>query len=485
MLITLKTIEHKIQLCYRKWKGKDIDKILPLPVSGSARKYFRINEPGKNILAVFNDNMKENDAFVGFSAHFLKLGFRVPEVYLYFPEVKIYFLEDLGDITLFSFITETREKGESESVIIDMYKEIISRLVKIQIDGNTGLDYDLCYPRKAFDRQSVMWDLNYFKYYFIRLAGIEFHEQELENDFNRFADFLGEAGTGYFLYRDFQSRNIMLHNGELYFIDYQGGRKGALQYDLASLLYDSKADLSVENRQVLLEDYLDKASKAIDIKRNHFLKYYYPFVFIRLMQAMGAYGYRGYYEKKQHFLASIPYAVENLGYLLKNHLPEIHLPELYRVLHEIAGSQKLAGFKSGKTDNLKVMIYSFSYKNGIPDDFSGHGGGFVFDCRFLPNPGREEKFRGFTGLDSEVIAFLEACSEVSTFLENVEKIVMDAVSNYKLRNFSNLMISFGCTGGQHRSVYFADKLAVFIHEKSNVNVDLIHRELGIHQKLRS
>lgn len=477
----MKTIENKIALAYLKWTGTDVDKMTALPVSGSARKYFRIIHGNQSLLAVYNESIKENDAFVGFTEHFLAIGLNVPEVYHYLKEEKIYFLRDLGDKTLFDFLAETRKNGGSESVIADVYKNAISHLIRFQLEGGNGLDFELCYPRKSFDRQSILWDLSYFKYYFIKLAGIDFNEQELENDFGRFTDLLMEADRDYFLFRDFQSRNIMVSDAGLYFIDYQGGRKGALPYDLASLLFDSKADLSNELKIELLNDYLTKITANNRIDKSAFLKYYYPYVYVRLLQAMGAYGYRGYYERKQHFLASIPYAVENLRYLLENHEPDIHIPELIRVLKEITNSPRLSAFQKEIPNELLVTVNSFSFKNAIPEDQYGHGGGFVFDCRFLPNPGRDEKYRKSTGLDKEVINYLESYSEVNDFLENVSQIVRQAVSNYKERNFTNLMISFGCTGGQHRSVYFASKIAEFIAAGFDVKVELNHRELNLHK----
>lgn len=474
----LKSIENKILQVYKRW-GRDVaSDIIPLQSSGSSRKYYRLTGHKGTILAVYNDNLAENKAFVGFTKHFLNQNLPVPEVYDFFPAENIYFLQDLGDVTLFNYIETNRQRPDFNIGLLKLYRKVIDKLTEFQFNGGIGLDYELCYPRKAFDRQSVLWDLNYFKYYFLKLAGIPFNEQLLENDFNTLAAFLLEASGEYFLYRDFQSRNIMIFRDRLYFIDYQGGRMGALQYDLASLLYDAKADLSEALRDELLNYYMDKSAKY-KIDQVKFLKYYFSYVLVRIMQAMGSYGYRGYFERKHHFLASIPFAIRNLKFIMKNHFPEINIPELTTVLQSVTESDNLLKLHDIPSDKLKVSIFSFAYKNGIPEDNSGHGGGFVYDCRYLPNPGREEKFRKMTGYNKEVIEYLEAFPETHDFLHHISQMIDQSIQNYLKRNFSNLMISFGCTGGQHRSVYFANKLGEYIKGKFDVKVEVKHRELGI------
>jgi hypothetical protein len=318
--------------------------------------------------------------------------------------------------------------------------------------------------------------LNYFKYYFLRLAGIPFNEQALEDDFNGLIEFLLKAERDYFLYRDFQSRNVMLRGGNPSFLDYQGGRKGALQYDIASLLYDAKADLPPELRQELLDHYIDRLSDFIDLKRPVFMEHYYAYVYVRIMQALGAYGFRGFYERKTHFLQSVPYALKNLRWLLHNVELPIALPTLMHAFKSMVASEKLASLTS-EVENLAVRIFSFSFHRALPADESGHGGGFVFDCRGIPNPGREERFKNLTGKDAAVIEYLNQQKSVHQFLASVMSLVDASVSNYQRRGFKSLMVSFGCTGGQHRSVYLADQLAKYLGGRNGVDVVVRHLEL--------
>jgi len=315
--------------------------------------------------------------------------------------------------------------------------------------------------------------LNYFKYYFLRLAGIPFNEQALEKDFGRLTKFLLSADHDYFLYRDFQSRNIMLRDGQPFFVDYQGGRKGALQYDVASLLYDAKADLPPALRQQLLDHYLDNLRGFIALKRDEFMQYYYAYVYVRIMQAMGAYGFRGFYERKPHFLQSVPYALRNLRWLLHNVELPIAMPTLMDAFKSMVGSEKLQSLAS-ESENMVVRIFSFSFHQGMPKDETGHGGGFVFDCRSLPNPGREERFKDLTGKDGPVIDYLLQQDGVHQFLASVLSLVDASVNAYQRRGFKNLMVSFGCTGGQHRSVYLAEQLAKRLQGRSGLEVAVRH-----------
>jgi aminoglycoside/choline kinase family phosphotransferase len=426
-------------------------------------------------IGVINEDLKENRAFLAFSRHFRGAGLPTPEIYAENADLGVYLEEDLGDTNLFQYLSANRgEKGISEPVLA-VYRKSVKMLPRFQIEAGKTLDYGNCYPRASFDKQSMLWDLNYFKYYFLRLAHIPFNEQALEEDFEVFANFLLEAERTFFLYRDFQSRNIMVKNGEPYFIDYQGGRKGALQYDIASLLCDAKADLPFELRSDLLGLYLDAASALAPIDRAQFMRYYHGFVYIRIIQALGTYGLRGYYERKPHFLQSIPYAIRNLEYLLRTSELPIEIPELLGVIKRLVASSALRQY--GNADlKLTVRIQSFSYRNGIPIDERGHGGGFVFDCRALPNPGKLVRFARMTGKDVEVVEFLEKEPAVAEYLRDVFALIDRTVQNYKSRNFTDLQVAFGCTGGQHRSVYCAQRLARHLQEKHGVRVEVAHRE---------
>lgn len=469
------TEKNEIIQLFEHQFGESVETFEMLPQSGSYREYCRLGNAKRTVIGAMNNDVKENTAFLSFSNHLFHKGIKVPEIYTVSSDLKKYLLEDLGDTTLFAFLSKTREvEGFSEN-IINKYKKVLIALPKIQIIAGKEIDYSVCYPREAFDKQSMMWDLNYFKYYFLKLAKISFDEQALEDDFQLFSNYLLSASSNYFLYRDFQSRNVMLKNEEVYFIDYQGGRRGALQYDLASLLYDGKADIPERIRQQLYAFYIDELKKYMKVDEEKFAAYFKGFVLIRIMQAMGAYGFRGFYEKKEHFLKSIPYALKNLDLLLNNLDLPVELPELVSVLRKLTQSEVLRDI--GKSDSdLTVRITSFSYKKGIPDDPSGNGGGYVFDCRAINNPGRYDEYKKFTGKDLKVQEFLEQKSEMGLFLDAAKKLIEQSVKVYLERGFTHLTISFGCTGGQHRSVYSAEKISEYLQNNYPVNVVLIHRE---------
>ncbi len=472
----LKVKEELIRM-FEGYFKKEMTAFEVLPPSGSYRQYCRIKSENHQAIGTWNQDVQENLAFLKFSEHFFKQSIAVPEIYAVNGAKTCYLQEDLGTVTLFDYITLVREQEGFSEKIISIYKKILIELPKIQITAGQGIDYGYCYPRAAFDKQSMMWDLNYFKYYFLKLARIHFDEQALEDDFESFTNFLLEADGGFFLFRDFQSRNMMLINDRVAFIDYQGGRKGALQYDLASLLYDAKADIPQAIRNELLEFYLDTVEKQLPVDREKFKAFYTGYVLIRIMQAMGAYGFRGFYEKKEHFLKSIPYALENLKYILQNNDIPVPLPELFRVLDAVTRSEYLKQIDTPK-NTLTVRVGSFSYKKGLPDDPSGNGGGFIFDCRAIHNPGRYDEFKPLTGKDPEVIGFLETKSEIADFLTHVLALADQSVKTYLARGFKHLSIYFGCTGGQHRSVYAAEKTAEHLRNNFPVDVVLSHRELG-------
>jgi aminoglycoside/choline kinase family phosphotransferase len=460
---------------FEEWAGEKARSYIALPLSGSYRRYFRIKGRNKSAIGTINSDKKENIAFLEMSRHFFNKGLAVPEIYAEDLDNDIYLQQDLGDTSLYAFLQGMRTGKDFPAELVSFYKRTLDGLILFQLQGGEGFDYSKCYPRDAFDRQSMLWDLHYFKYYFLKLARVPFDEQSLEDDFNKLINLLLEADHNYFLYRDFQSRNVMVVEDKPLFIDYQGGRKGALQYDVASLLYDAKADIPDDVRLELLEHYMNKLSEHITYDKKDFVSHYYGYVLIRMMQAMGAYGFRGFYEKKEHFLQSIPYAIENLKHLLDNVTFSVELPALFMALRNITESEELINI--GKTDSqLTVSVSSFSYKRGIPVDISGNGGGHVFDCRFLHNPGKYPQYKDKTGKDAEVIEFFSKEPEMEHFLDSVYKIISQSVDAYVARGFKHLMVSFGCTGGQHRSVYSAERLTSFLKEKYDVNVILKHVE---------
>jgi aminoglycoside/choline kinase family phosphotransferase len=460
---------------FERWSGETARSFVALPPSGSYREYYRISGREKSALGVFNADLKENTAFVDFSKRFGGVGLQVPQVYEFNPEKDCYLLQDLGDTTLFAFIQGVRKDDEFPDELLQFYKKTLKNLVQFQLKGTDVIDFSKCYPREAFDRQSMLWDLHYFKYYFLKLARIPFDEQLLEDDYNRFIDFLLEADCHYFLYRDFQSRNVMVYNDEPWFIDYQGGRRGALQYDVASLLYDAKANIPNEVRSELLDYYISELKQYIEVEQKAFEAHFYGYVFIRLMQAMGAYGFRGFYEKKEHFLQSIPNALKNLDYLLCHVNLPVELTTLMNTLRDVVKSEVLQSI-TAEGPVLTVSINSFSYKRGIPIDITGNGGGFVFDCRSIHNPGKYSQYLDKTGKDAEVIEFFEKEPEMASFLNNVFAMVDQSVEKYSSRGFRHLMVNFGCTGGQHRSVYSAEKLAEHLLTRYRLKVVVRHLE---------
>lgn len=469
------TVEKVVSDLFSGWYGAEPDSITPLPPSGSNRQYYRIRYKDKSVVAAFNPDVRENLAFLKLSYHFYELGLPVPKVLAEDTNTHCYLLTDLGDTTLFSLLPKRNKPEKLDDHIMSLYKKSIALLPAFQIDAAKNLDFSICYPRHAFDRHSMMWDLNYFKYYFLKISGIQFDEQLLEDDFERFTAHLTQTPANYFMYRDFQSRNIMIVNDSPYYIDYQGGRKGPLAYDIASLLYDAKANIPVEQREELLDHYIDQLEKKIAIDRKEFKLSFYDFVLMRIMQALGSYGFRGGVEKKPLFLASVPFALKNLSWLVENdHLPK-NIPHLGSLIEKIAGINP-SEILSPPPKGLTVKVCSFSYKKGIPADNSGNGGGFVFDCRALPNPGRQEAFKILTGKDPEVIHYLESQGSVRDFIDAAGALVKPAVENYLERNFSSLLVCFGCTGGRHRSVYCAERLGKMLKERYNAKVVVQHME---------
>jgi aminoglycoside/choline kinase family phosphotransferase len=436
-------------------------------LGGSGRAILRLSGPTGSAIGIVYPIREENVAFLEFSRHFRRHGLPIPEIYAEDLANNAYLEEDLGDTTLFEFLSENRNGETISPDAIEAYRKVASILPRFQVEAGRDLNYKVCYPRSSFDRQSIAWDLNYFKYYFLRLASIPFSEQALENDFNRLTKLLLAAPHDYFLYRDFQSRNIMLRNGHPFFLDYQGGRKGALQYDIASLLYDGKADLPPNVRQEMLDYYLDCLAEFIPVDRAAFMEYYYAYVYVRIMQALGAYGFRGFYERK---------ALKNLRWLAHNVKLPIAVPALMECFQGMLSSEKLQHIAAA-TDKLTVRIFSFSFHHQMPTDESGNGGGYIFDARSLPNPGREEQFKQLTGKDAPVIEYLNQQGSVHRYFEHVASLVDSTVAAYQSRGFSNLMVSFGCTGGQHRSVFLAEQLAKHLRDRAGLEIVIRHIEM--------
>jgi aminoglycoside/choline kinase family phosphotransferase len=463
---------------YEQHFHSQADSVKPLQgqLGGSGRAILRLSGNAGTAIGILYPVREENIAFVEFSRHFRRHGLPVPEVYAEDLANNAYLEEDLGDTTLFEFLSENHRGDNIEPPAVEAYRRVVSMLPRFQIEAGRDINYKVCYPRASFDRQSIAWDLNYFKYYFLRLAGIPFSEQALENDFTRLTKLLLAAPHDYFLYRDFQSRNVMLRDGQPFFLDYQGGRRGALQYDIASLLFDGKADLPPALRQDLLDHYLDCLANYAPVDRAAFMEFYYAYVYVRIMQALGAYGFRGFYERKAHFLQSVPYALKNLRWLAHNVKLPVALPALVEAFQGMLSSEKLTHLAPG-TDKLTVRISSFSFHQQIPADESGNGGGFVFDARSLPNPGREERFKQLTGKDAPVIEYLNQEDSVHRYYENVRSLVDASVAAYQRRGFTSLMVSFGCTGGQHRSVFLAEQLACHLRDRDGVRVVVEHIEL--------
>ena len=464
--------------------GETPTEILPIAASGSSRKYYRIVTDKRTLIGTYSENTEENEAFLTFSKHFHDLGLNVPEVFTVNESKTCYLQSDFGDDNLFAHVQKSLMAGGFGENVIQFYKQALKHLVKLQVLGHKGLDYSKAYPTERFDRQAIIDDLNYFKYYFVKPhEEIDFNETRLGKDFKAFADFVSHAPCDFFMYRDFQSRNIMIKDNELYFIDFQGGRKGPLNYDVVSLLYQVKAQIPQAIRDELIQYYKEELKQFVDPEEVKFDLYQPYFVYLRLLQVLGAYGFRGLIQKKSHFIESIPYALKEIQALAQAH-PLTDYPELQHVIQQFSKiEQRYQAILQLPTGKLTVTVNSFSFRKGYPDDFSGNGGGFVFDCRALPNPGREPEFKTKTGRDWEVIDYLMAKPPVHVFLDHVKSIVGQSVENYKERHFSNLMVSFGCTGGQHRSVFFAQTIYEWLKATyPDVHLKLNHIERKIKEE---
>ena len=458
-----------------------------LKQQGSNRIYTREkDENGRSVIRVVGTNRDENRAFLYMARHFHALGLPVPEVLWVSEDEMSYTQEDLGDTLLFDAIKHGRETGSFSQEEHTLLERTLRALAHVQVEGAKDFDWSVCFPVPEMDERSIRWDLNYFKYCFLKGTKIEFSEPKLEDDFDRLVTNLlatidDQQPT--FLYRDCQSRNVMIKDGQPYFIDFQGGRRGPTQYDVASFLWQAKANIPQTLRDELIEAYLDEMSTLNSQLSTLNWKSALPhFVLFRTLQVLGAYGYRGYFERKEHFLNSVPMAIRNMQEVMAELGDEYpYLRELAEGLKNLNNPNSLNNPESPK--NLTVTVYSFSFKRGLPEDESGNGGGYVFDCRSTHNPGKYEEYKQLTGLDQPVIDFLEKDGEILTFLNSVYALVDHHVARFIERDFSHMQVAFGCTGGQHRSVYCAEHLAQHLREKYGVKIHLIHRERGVERWL--
>ena len=502
---------------YEQWKGEAPVQTERLAGAGSNREYYRMTDgEGQSVIGCIGTSRDENHAFVCLTKHFTRRQLPVPQILAVSNDELRYLQTDLGDQSLFNALRVGREAGgrytqQERALLVKTIRE----LPNIQMRGARGLDWSCCYPQPEFDQDSVLFDLNYFKYCFLKATGLDFHELKLEANFRMLANDLTAETCDAFLYRDFQARNVMLVDGEPRFIDYQGGRKGPFYYDLASFLWQASAKYPDKLRRDLIGEYYDSLKNYTEVpSERHFKARLDLFVLFRTLQVLGAYGFRGYFERKRHFIDSIPPAMDNMRNLLKNSTVDAY-PYLKEVLSNMCQLPQFApqkvvmpkradGYKTTEsnvykphpqdgpatfskydgTGPLVVRVFSFSYRKGIPEDESGNGGGYVFDCRSTHNPGRYEPYKQLTGLDEPVIRFLEDDGEITIFLQSVYRLADAHVERYLQRGFTSLMFSFGCTGGQHRSVYSAQHLAEHIHEKYGIEVRICHREQGINQVLK-
>ena len=473
----MQAIIDQIKELFASYSPSPVTGMEKIPQSGSNRIYFRVLAGDTSYIATYNDNVRENRTFVHYSRHFRDRGCPVPEIYAINESYTIYLQEDFGDLSL---LNELEKQGPVD-VVYDLFKQSLAELARLQIVGDEGLDYNWAITSREFGKQAILSDLLYFKYYFLDTLEIPYDKEKLIDDFEALSSYLAHADQKFFMFRDFQSRNIMVRDSRVHFIDFQGGMKGALQYDVASMLWQAKADLSDDWKDSLLDYYMDCVEKILQkkIDRLRFVRQYNGYVLIRLLQVLGAYGFRGLFERKAHFLTSIPLALRNFSWFLQNKQIGIVLPEFERLLGLMVEEQVINRFEpvqANENTPLVVHINSFSYRKGIPADESGNGGGFVFDCRGILNPGRIAEFKTHTGRDKDVKDFLEQQTRMPEFLNSTYNIVDIAVEDYIRRDFESLTVSFGCTGGQHRSVYAADALARHLRNKFHVKIDLHHIE---------
>ncbi len=452
----------------------------PLTAEGSNRVYYRLSSPRASLIGVVGVNEAENRAFIALAKHFEEQGLNTPKVLATSANGMCYLQEDLGDTSLFKAINSGISTGVFSEAERRILAKTMEKLADFQFKAAENLDFNVCFPIPSMDRRSIFWDLNYFKYCFLKLTETDFDEVRLEEDFEKLSEEILKVDGNTFLYRDFQSRNVMIKDGEPYFIDFQGGRRGPIYYDVASFVWQAKANYPDEMKHFLVDAYLNSLSKHTLVDKGEFWKTLRIFVLFRTLQVLGAYGYRGLFERKPHFLESIPFAIQNLSELMDGDL-SARFPYLASLVVGLAKNPQFTKSKTLDATKLTVKVFSFSYKKGIPEDPSGNGGGYVFDCRGVHNPGKYDIYKPLTGLDQPVKDFLEKDGEILKFLDNAYALADAHVARYMERGFTSLMFSFGCTGGRHRSVYSAQKMAEHIAQKFKVRVELCHREQNINQ----
>ncbi len=461
---------------YKDWKGAGHKQLDVLPQSGSERRYFRLYDTNESVIGTYGANIKENETFIYFSNHFRKKDLPVANILAVNDNLTAYLQEDFGDRSLLNLLEEKKFTGE----VYLLFKKSLEALAELHVKGDQGLNYNLCLTNAEFGKQAIMADLLYFKYYFLDALRRPYDKQKLIDDFEALSNYLTHTEYKYFMFRDFQSRNILVKDDtSIHFIDYQGGMKGAPQYDVASMLWQARAKLPDEWKENLLVDYMNAFENLIGspLERNVFRSQYNGYVLIRLLQVLGAYGFRGLFERKAQFLTSIPLALKNLKWFFENQSLGIAVPEFNKVLSLCVSNEVVEHFtplQANEQTPLLVKICSFSYRKGVPEDDSGNGGGFVFDCRGILNPGRIQEFKTMHGRDKSVMDYLEQQTRMGEFLNSVFDLVDITVEDYIDRGFESLMVSFGCTGGQHRSVYAADALARHLRNKFKVKIELKH-----------
>lgn len=448
--------------------------VVRLTGDGSNRVYYRLCGGEGSVIGAVGVSLEENRAFLALSKAFEAAGVAAPRVLAVSSDERCYLQDDLGDVSLYSALGEAREKGVFAACDVELLCGVMAQLPKIQFEVPAHFDFSQCYPVSEFNERTIMWDLNYFKYCFLKGVGVEFNENVLEEEFVKLVELLLSDNDNVFLYRDFQSRNVMLADGKPFFIDFQGGRRGPVYYDVASFVGQARAKYTQEAVDAMLDTYLQALSAYKPIDRGYFMNMLQLFRIFRLLQNLGAYGYRGLFERKKAFVESIPAALAQLKELLEGGANEF--PYILSLVREIA---TLPMFVRDEADELTVDVMSFSYKRGIPDDTSGNGGGFVFDCRAIHNPGRYEPYKKLTGMDAPVIEFLEKESDIAEFLNNAYALVDNMVETYLARGFKHIQVCCGCTGGQHRSVYSAEHIAKHVASKFGIRVVVTHKMQGV------